>query len=100
MGSGFVETGAAIVVAAVVPGSPSLALIGLEATMYMHMARIYGRSITQQEAMKAVGNGFFAKAIGTTIVAKQDPYGTKKRPARGAGPDLYGDNARQTWWKA
>ena len=67
---GYSATGAGVVIAAIVPGSTAVALIGLEATMYFHIAKIYGRSITKRDALQAVGNGFLAKALGTTIAAK------------------------------
>ena len=59
---GYTAAGAAIVVAAVVPGSPSVALIGLEATMAYHIGQIYNGLFTMDDAIEV------AKRVGLAAV--------------------------------
>jgi len=47
---GYASTGAGLVIAAVVPGSTSLALIGLEGVMAYHIGKIYDANMTLEQA--------------------------------------------------
>lgn len=50
--AGYTVTGVAIVIAAVVPGTTSLALLTLEATMAFHIGKIYRDLFTMDDAFK------------------------------------------------
>jgi uncharacterized protein (DUF697 family) len=64
--NGYAITGTGIVVAAIVPGATSLALMAIEATMCFHIGRIYrGDNFSMKEA------GGIATSVGLAAVAGQ-----------------------------
>jgi uncharacterized protein (DUF697 family) len=64
--NGYAITGTGIVVAAIVPGATSLALMAIEATMCFHIGRIYrGDDFSMREA------GGIATSVGLAAVAGQ-----------------------------
>jgi uncharacterized protein (DUF697 family) len=59
---GYAATGGALVIAAIVPGSTSVALMGIEATMAYHIGKIYENDFTMDDATA------LAKRIGLASV--------------------------------
>jgi len=61
--NGYSITGAGIVIAAVIPGTSSLALVAIEATMAFHIGQIYKKDFTQADGVEV------ATKVGIAIVA-------------------------------
>jgi len=61
---GYTAVGVGIVIAAIVPGSTSVALLGLEATMAFHIGKIYKDLFTMDDALKVAREVGLAAVIG------------------------------------
>lgn len=62
--NGYTAVGTGIVIAAVVPGSTSAALIALEATMAYHIGQIYKGLFTMEDAVEVAKRVGLAAVVG------------------------------------
>jgi uncharacterized protein (DUF697 family) len=65
---GYTAVGTGIVIAAIIPGSTSAALIALEATMAFHIGQIYNKSFTFDDATEVAKKIGFACVLGKIAV--------------------------------
>lgn len=61
---GYTTVGMGIVIAAIIPGSTSLALMGLEATMAYHIGKIYKDLFTMDDALEVAQKVGLAAVLG------------------------------------